>query len=395
MSVSCEINGASVARGVAIFLMMAFVGLIVLPAGCQMCINPGEQARFIRATLGPSGAWAPTAAALNHLAEELARVSQVAGWARRHYQLLLTAGLGEGSRKIVIGHEGFLFLHDDVELSTGTAIVRASILAQGKASAGEHPSVDAILDYEEGMRSQGVHVVVVPVPVGPMLYPKKVWPAYSETGPAWGADYVRWKERLTAAGVDVCDVTDRLWLARHEPEALWIKDDSHWSPRGVALSAEQIARHVRPWLGSYRPRHYATRPVSASVGCDLIYMLDLAGSPHCAGDLYPATQILQEDGFATADDEATVLLLGDSYSHVYTGRTAGDIPGADLGRQLMHSLGTPVQILAESGVTPAVIRKQLAERPLMLKHKKVLVWEFTVRALLYPEQWPKVTVPSR
>lgn len=240
-------------------------------------------------------------------------------------------------------------------------------------------------------------LVVVPVPVGPVLYPEKLWSEYPTTaGPAWGSDYADWKQHLLAAGVDLVDVTEMLWHAKRGPEAPWIKHNTHWSPHGVAVAAAQIAEHVRPLLGPARKTHYQTRTLPERVGSDINHMLDLAGPSRYPAVPCLATQVLQGQEVAPlGGDDAPVLLLGDSYAWYYSGPDPGRVPGADLGRHLMLELGTPVQVLAEPGMNPSLNRGVLLLRHWIMKSKRVVIWEFSTGFLPYADQWQIVRVPSR
>ena len=61
----------------------------------------------------------------------------------------------------------------------------------------------------------GIHLVFVPIPVKPFIYPEEVWPGYpASAGPAWNRDRDAFKAKLAEAGVDVLDVTDDLWHAK-------------------------------------------------------------------------------------------------------------------------------------------------------------------------------------
>ena len=45
------------------------------------------------------------------------------------------------------------------------------------------------------------------------------------------------------------DITDDLWNAKAQSaESLFLKLDTHWTPRGLAVAADRLAAHVKPHL---------------------------------------------------------------------------------------------------------------------------------------------------
>lgn len=390
-------QGARIARPPAALLMASLLTLIATPALYDACQKPPED-------------WHPFLALLQALphvppdfADNLARNSQAARLVRGHYQLLLTRGASEGSRKVVLGHDGFLFLREELDLCTGAAIFHERPDPRQGTPLGRHlwqpaappaDSVSALIDYSRQARANGIHLVVLPAPLGPILYPEKIWPGYDlGAGPAWNDDFRLWKTRLQAAGVDVLDVTAALWQAKADAQLPWVPTDNHWSPHGVEVVAALVAQHVRPLLGPYRHEHYDTRRLPATITIDLRRLLDLPPADELPPFACEVAQVLQNGRFATADDDAQVLLMGDSFSAVYSGLVPEDPAGADLARQIMRYLETPVQTDVKYGVDPLNARAELWGQIPALLQKKIIVWEFSSRHLPHTPTWRKVPFP--
>lgn len=387
-------DSPAMARPIASAVAALFLVLTIVPATVQWIAQPAEHNDRMLTLLRLLPTRPPPQAFVNW-ADDLARDSVVGSLVRRYYQFALTTGLKEGSAKVLVGRDQWLFLREDLNLSAGTAILNERLDPGKRKVEADHPdSLAVIRAYDGLLRARGIHLVVLPVPPGTVLYPEKIWPGYpAEAGPAWAPDYAAWKDKLRKAGVDVLDVTEELWRERNGESPVWLQNNTHWSPRGVELTADAIARHIRPMIDSYTARTYQPRLVDHLAESDLAPMLDLPRS-----DLYPPVpckvrQILEDGRFASGNDDSRVLLLGDSYSFIYSGRDPDDASGADLGRQIMFRLGTDVQVIAYRGDDPSRLRWRLGFHGPCLDAKKVVIWEFTTRYLHDPVTWKYIPIP--
>jgi alginate O-acetyltransferase complex protein AlgJ len=97
-------------------------------------------------------------------------------------------------------------------------------------------------------------------------------------------------------------------------------------------------------------------------------------------------QVLDPLGsLARPDPGADVLLLGDSFTNVYSQAELGWGQGAGLAEQLAYRLGRPVDRIAVNAGGSHTTRKRLADLlradPGRLDGKEVLVYQFAVREL--------------
>jgi len=380
---------AAIGRGTAAALSGAFLALLLVPAAHQAV-----------AEIRGGGGWtflalfrrAPTAASLKEFEETLGRDSRLGALARERYQSLLTGLLRQGNEKVIVGRQGFLFFRKEVEMASGPGFLsRRSHARRGSgdeasARAASDP-VTAIADYGRRLRARGVRLIFIPLPLKPFLYPEHLWPGYpAEAGPAWNPDRARFEEELSRAGVDVLDVTDDLWRAKAEGE-VFLRRDTHWTPLGLRAAADRIAGRLEPLLGP--PGAAAERrTVTVTNGGDLLRMID-------AGAAFPPQTVELLQGPARGDDAAAVLLLGDSFTNVYSRKELDWGEGAGLGEQLAFRLGQPVQVLALNGGGATAVRELLARKPSALAHKKVVVWACSARDLDDESvAWEKVPLPG-
>jgi alginate O-acetyltransferase complex protein AlgJ len=105
--------------------------------------------------------------------------------------------------------------------------------------------------------------------------------------------------------------------------------------------------------------------------------------------------VLEGAHLVKGNDAAPVLLLGDSFSNVYSRPDLGWGQGAGLAEQLMLALGVRVQVIAQNGGGATISRETLAQKPQALQHKKVVLWAFSARDL-YDETiaWERVPLPE-
>jgi alginate O-acetyltransferase complex protein AlgJ len=86
-----------------------------------------------------------------------------------------------------------------------------------------------------------------------------------------------------------------------------------------------------------------------------------------------------------ADANADVLLLGDSFSNIFSLEGMGWGASAGLGPQLALSLGRPVDVIAQNDsgafATRQALSRELEAGQDRLAGKRVVVWEFAAREL--------------
>jgi alginate O-acetyltransferase complex protein AlgJ len=392
-------EGARIGRRTALGLAVSFPILISIPAVHQLA-----------ADLRETGEWsllrifriAPSHESLEAFGEALARDSALAGRARSAWQEVLTAGLGIGSEKVIVGRDGFLFLRKEVDMATGRGFltprrtVVRGIDQGGRPGPAVRDPVDAIVDYGRQLAARGVRLIVAPIPLKPFIYPDRAWAGYPlEAGPAWNVDRSAFLERLAEAGVDAVDVTGDLWRARSGGRDLYLRQDTHWTPAGLRVAAGRLAERVRPLLGDVGRRTYAGRPAAVEGMGDLVRMLELpSGGNPFRPETVEVVQALEGDRIARGGDGAPVLLLGDSFVNVYSRRELDWGEGAGLGEALMLDLGTEVQVIAVNGGGATACREALAGKPAALARKKVVVWVFSARDLADEDvTWERVPLP--
>jgi len=402
-------KGARIGRMTAVFLTLCFAALMGVPIIQEILTNPQPSLLSRSEEDFKKFGFQLT---LQEVEKHLVYNSQFASMVRQPYQGFLTRSLGQGSRSVLIGKDGFLFHRTDVVSTTGLSILSEQFLKEPQSGTDivddlvktilkpwkttkpeeipaipSQPPVDSLTvlsDFHEKLSSRGIHLVIVIVPSKSTIYPEKMWPNYPlSAGPAWNSGYPEWRRQLIEKKVDVLDLSERFWQAKaHDQELLFLEQDSHWSPRGVAIGAEAVADRVRGFLGKYQPIPLVVRKQTIPEPNDLVVLLGLRPEK----TLFPQPPIeLTQVVPANAENSATadlgpILLFGDSLTAYYDTRNIGSKAG--FAQQLMLRLNTGVQTFVGFGDdSPIAIQNALARRPSVLKNKKVVVLEFAMSAL--------------
>jgi hypothetical protein len=383
---------AVIGRRTALALGAAFLILLLVPPVDQVVSELRSQGRWRFLDVFRR---IPTHSSLHQFEEDLSSDSVLAQKARTAYQTVLSRWLGRGNEKIILGKDGFLFFRKEVDMATGPGFLgRRSAPRRGTGEAREErgPSdpVAAIVDYHRQLKDRGIHLLFVPLPVKPFVYPEKLWPGYPASGrAACNVDREAFEKSLDRAGVDVFDATDDLWNAKDRGE-LFLKGDTHWTPRGMEIVAGRIAERLRPIVGP-PTRTYGTTRKTVSHDGDLLRMLEV---PPDSG-LFLKQSIEISEVTAQEGGEAPVLLLGDSFTNVFSRRELEWGERAGLGEHLMLRWGVPVEILARNGGGATGVRELLSRLPALLRRKRVVVWACSSRDLFDESvSWDQVPLPE-
>jgi hypothetical protein len=260
--------------------------------------------------------------------------------------------------------------------------------------------VAAIVAWRDALAARGIRLLVVPAPNKESVYPDRLTrriPAGRSVVSPTTRDLLA---RLKSANVECVDLFALFAEARTNPAGsnaspLYLKQDSHWSPAGVALAAKSVARRLveRGWA---RPGQtdYQEKPAPVERLGDVLRMLQSARIERSAvAEKVPCVQVIRTDTGQLYHDEsdAEVLILGDSFLRIYQ----QDEPGAaGFLPQLAKELKQPLTSLVSDGGASTLVRQELHRRPALLKNKRVVVWEFVERDLrLGTEGWQQVPLP--
>jgi hypothetical protein len=336
-------------------------------------------------------------AAFHNFEERLEEDFLLRQWLLPRLQWRLAATLGLGNEKVYVGRAGWLFFRPDLDHVTGPGFLQRRALAKRRRGgevwmdAPEPDPLPALMDLHRQLADRGIQLVVVPTPVKPTIEPE--WLASRARGvdsPLQNSSYAEFVRQLALAGIHVVDLAPRfVEVQRAGDNDRYLRADTHWTPTGVDQAARVLAEAIEAAAGLEGPDSglYRRRGVVVEGMGDIAQMLVLsAGQTWLKPQRVEAQMVSDRAGKRwRAKRDSEILLLGDSFSNVYSDPTLGWGGGAGLAEQLSFHLQRPLDKLAVNAGGALQARMQL-QRALSagddrLKGKKVLVYQFATREL--------------
>lgn len=335
---------------------------------------------------------------------------------RPKYQLAVWTLFSDPGEKVVLGdkqQEGdrWLFYRQDVEF-----LVRPSPF-DVRAAKLDNP-LEAVTKFRDQLKAKGVELLVVVVPGKPSIYPERLTGVQSDSYTAGHGK--KMLDTLASLGFNTVDLYSPLWAAKSDDNklgALYLNDDTHWTPRGAELAAEVIAKKVQQMgeagldLGVANMDYVTADSLADRMG-DIGEMSGLnkhnvfkiqqvtghvvsqqtiterivprQDSTAVDSVVYDTTRVPFKDDFR----KAKILILGDSFSRIYQ----TDAPvNAGWIAHFAKNMNRPVASIVSDGGASTLVREKLARKAGVLKGKKLLIWEFVERDLRFgAEGWKDV-----
>jgi len=334
---------------------------------------------------------------MNAFEDGLDEDSLVAQVALPRVQSLLTTLLGVGNQQVIVGHEGWLYFRPAVDHLTGPPFREAGRLQRarraGKAwePVRQPDPIPAIEDFAAQLAYRGIGLVVVVAPVKASLHPQGLVPSIpSRVVPIENPSLVGFFSRL--GELEIPAWSPAALLAedqRQSGQPQFLKTDSHWTPQAMERSAQGLAaflrRHVAlPEQAPLILQHGRSQSVGRG---DLWALLRLPrAGPRFPVEVVHTRPVAGPDGKPwQPDPEADVLVLGDSFTNVFSQRELGWGEGAGFVEQLAYHLQRPIDRLAVNAGGPAAVRERLAALRAAgedrLVGKRLVVYQFSAREL--------------
>jgi hypothetical protein len=353
--------------------------------------------------------------ALHRAVDDLEAAVEERSWMRQAIrpgvQALLSGGLGVGNEQVYLGSGGWLYFRPSVDYLTGPTFLDPSVLERrsqgGEAwSPAPHPDpLPAVEGWARDLSERGIQLMLMPIPVKPSLRPQgMIGETSEESGPINNPGYEEFLRRVQALGVEIYDPTADLLALAEEGSPVYLRADTHWRPEAVERVARGLAAAIRGWAGGEgvdlgtAPGGYRRQLVSVTNRGDLF---DLLGVP-ATQDLIAAEEVelgrVVDSGrrLWRVDPAAPILLLGDSFSNVYSMPELGWGEGAGLAEQLSLQVGAPIDKLAANAGGAHGARERLlaalAAGDDRLAGKRLVIWQFAQRELAVGD-WKPLPLP--
>lgn len=311
---------------------------------------------------------------------------------------LLSFG-GAGSEEAYVGRDGWLFYRPDVD-----ALVMTSPGGNGAAR--------GIAGFAAQLAARGVRLVVVPVPGKASIHPEKIAlgaatfaapPISAVLSGLSGELEAAWREEKNAdpsMRPRVVDPTEVLWQQKKSGGAdQFLRTDSHWTPVAMQAVARMVSGIVASEGGKIRPEKLVVekRRITAVGDTARMHALPASSSWFQPQEVEMET-IRGADGVAwQADRDSPVLVLGDSYSNIYSTEDLGWGEGSGFAEHLSYDLGGRVDKLAQNNAGAKSAREMLSaesgRHSGWLDGKKVVVWVMAAREFVHGD-WADVRLPD-
>lgn len=286
-------------------------------------------------------------------------------WAAINYLLFR-----EGRPGVTIGKQGWLF--SDEELYPGVEDVHIVEKNLNR--------VESVANY---LKAQGIPLVVLVVPAKARLYEKKL--GGHSPAPVMTSLYPHFLKRMSSAGVFAPDLLPELSEARDQGALIFLRTDTHWTPRGADVFARSAASEIRadfnnqPWgetefvttLGETHPHrgdllsYIPLTPLFPKLGPAPDQLTERSTNAGSADS--------SSEQSLFAENSADLVLVGTSYS----ANPLWNFPGA-----LKHYLGRDLINVSHEGQGPFQPMVDYLQSDEFRNHTpSLLIWEFPERYL--------------
>ncbi|HEX2871388.1 MAG TPA: hypothetical protein VHP33_09035 [Polyangiaceae bacterium] len=397
------IIATDVTRGAAWLLSLLFLAAIYAVPLAQAYLEhrEDEESPLVDLVRRP-----PTAENLRQVEKGIEDASYAKAWVQPRMQLLLTRLGRVGNKLAVVGHDGWLYYTPGVLHVGGPGFLEPAIIGgrereavdagQERIHADPRP---AIFAFQRALAQRGIRLVLLPMPDKAGLEPGRLRGGAADL-PAQNVDYDRFLSELRAGGVAVLDARRSVPERRTEP--LFLTQDTHFAPHYM----ERIARDLGQLVAgldvlpqpAQKPELRVVAQPASRVG-DLVDMLKL---PEEQQLFRPQTvqvhQVQTAEGAAWEPDAAAdVLLMGDSFTNIFTLEGMGWGSASGLAPHLALALGRPLDVIAQNDsgafATRQALSRELQAGQDRLAGKRVVIWEFAARELSVGD-WKPLEFPQ-
>jgi alginate O-acetyltransferase complex protein AlgJ len=352
---------------------------------------------------GPLDFWRllPTPESTRAAEKALEERSSIAAALRPRLQAFLYGAVGAGNEQAVPAPGGWLFFRKDLDYLNGKPFLNPAVLSGRARTDSIAPDpLSAIVEFDRQLAARGIRLLVVPIPVKPCIEAHRFDPSGGQTKkPRHNASYADWLTALKARGVSVFDPTPLLHeRAQRTGEPQFLRTDTHWTPEAMEAVAEAVARTAQPLTTVAKAALPPEGSAQITAHGDTVALL---GLPKSQSLIPPQTvtihRVLPNGSPWKPNREADVLLLGDSFSNIYSLGAMGWGDSAGFTEHLSAHLGRPVDALLRNSdgafATRQMLQKELASGSDRLQGKTLVIWEFATRELAFGN-WKSLPLPK-
>jgi len=259
-----------------------------------------------------------------------------------------------------------------------------------QASRVQPDPIQAIVDFRNQLAARGIDLVVLPVSVKPSVEGEMLAVSNANRTQASGAlpnpSFNEFKARLKREKVRVFDPAPFL-MERGRNGHRYLETDTHWRPETMEVVAERLADFLQlpAAAGSTSPSIIEKEIVARG---DIATMLKLSrGDKFFPPETVTIRQVVTGNALWRPSKEADVLLLGDSFSNIFSFEAMGWGESAGFAEHLSVALRRPIDCILRNSdasfATREILSNELARGRDRLAGKKLVIWEFAARELSF------------
>ena len=351
----------------------------------------GSISRLPMVSIFKSLPWLPHAEDLKRVERSLENESLVSQWLLPRVQYLLTVLLGAGNEQVYLGHDPWLFYRADVDHVIGAPFLDPIRMKHRLQTSRVQPDpIKAIVDFRNQLAARGIDLVLLPVWVKPSVEGEMLAVSNANrTEASRGLPNPSFSEfiaRLKQEKIRVFDPAPSL-MERGTTRPLYLDTDTHWRPATMEFVAERLADFLQlpPPAGSMVSSIIEKEVVARG---DIAAMLKLTrGDKFFPAQKVTIRQVVTGNGLWRPSKEADVLLLGDSFSNIFSFEAMGWGESAGFAEHLSFALRRPIDCILRNSdasfATREILSNELAHGRDRLAGKKLVIWEFATRELSF------------
>jgi alginate O-acetyltransferase complex protein AlgJ len=335
--------------------------------------------------------WLPHSEDLKRVERSLENESVVSQWLLPRMQYLLTVLLGAGNEQVYLGHDPWLFYRADVDHVIGPPFLDPLRMKHRlQASRVQPDPIKAIVDFRNQLAARGIDLVIVPVSVKPSTEGEMLAVSNANRAKAssdlLNPSFTEFRTRLEQEKVRIFDPAPFL-MERGTSGHRYLETDTHWRPETMELVAERLADFLQlpPAAGSASQSIIEKEIVGRG---DIAAMLKLTrGDRFFPPEKVTIRQVVTGNALWHPTKNADVLLLGDSFSNIFSFEAMGWGESAGFAEHLSFALRRPVDCILRNSdasfATREILSNELARGRDRLAGKKLVIWEFADRELSF------------
>jgi SGNH hydrolase-like domain, acetyltransferase AlgX len=374
---------------IALFLLtIVAVPLIQLVAEFRAA---GSISRLPMISIFKSLPWLPHSEDLKRVERTLENESLVSQWLLPRVQYLLTVLLGAGNEQVYLGHDPWLFYRADVDHVIGPPFLDPLRMKHRLQTSRVQPDpVKAIVDFRNQLTARGIDLVVLPVSVKPSTEGEMLAVSNANRTQASGVlpnpSFNEFKARLEREKVRLFDPAPFL-MERGRNGHRYLETDTHWRPETMEIVAERLADFLQlPAAAGSKSASIIEKEIVARG--DIAAMLKLSrGDKFFPPETVTIRQVVIGNALWRPSKEADVLLLGDSFSNIFSFEAMGWGESAGFAEHLSFALRRPIDSILRNSdasfATREILSNELARGRDRLAGKKLVIWEFAARELSF------------